>query len=160
MALASGVFYTHREHLAALEEQLSLDPLQPAERGALIAASNGAEPRETRLAWRAQIRLSAPTRPSAFYSLLAVCGEADPRRLTDREVQAIRLLASGATSDEIGERLGYRTEASQHNHGGEILRTIRDKLGVGNNVELIRAAYRVRLIEPMAGDPALPPWSP
>ena len=160
--LATGILYSHHEHIQALKDQLSYDPLRPAEIGALLAASNGAKTNKynSMLVWKARMRLSAPSRPSAFYNLLAIGSEVDPRRLTDREVQAIRLLASGADAGEIGEALGYATKAAQRNNGYNILKSARSKLVAENNVHLLRIAYRFRIIEPGIGSPSLPPWTP
>lgn len=158
MALPSGT-YTHREHVDALRASLSLDPLQPLERKALVDLSLGRDGDKNAITG-ARNRLSAPSRPSAFYVALAVHLFDDPFRLTDDEVLAIRRLASGGDSREIGEALGYATENSQRNKGVALLQSAMEKLKVRNRVELIRAAYRVRLIEPKEGRPPLPPWTP
>ncbi|MCH8876704.1 MAG: hypothetical protein IIA89_07745 [Chloroflexi bacterium] len=157
MALPSGT-YTHREHVDALRIQLRLDPLQPGELGGLVAKSIGREASASGVS-QARARLSAPSTPSAFYSALAVGVIDDPLRLTDLEVDVIRLLASGATSQEIGQYCGHTTVASQANRGAELLKSARSKLMAENNVHLIRIAYRVRLIEPAEGSPPLPPWT-
>lgn len=160
MALPSGT-YTHREHLEALREQLVLDPLGAQEKKSLVDKSMGVDNHPNKhTVLSARQRLSTPSTPSAFYLALAVgVFPDDPLRLTDEEVDSIRLLASGATTQEIGEAMGCTTPASQKNRGAELLRMARGKLQAENNVHLIRLAYRFRLIEPEAGDPSLPPWT-
>lgn len=157
MALASGT-YTHREHLEALRDHLRLDPMGPGERKALSDLSEGREINRNTVT-RARNRLSAPSRAGAFYVALAMGIYGDPLRLTDPEVEAVRLLASGADTREIGESFGHSTEASQRNRGSALLRMARGKLEADNNTHLIRIAYRVRLIEPAEGNPSLPPWT-
>ncbi|MCH8093492.1 MAG: hypothetical protein IH953_02760 [Chloroflexi bacterium] len=157
MALSSGT-YTHREHVKALRASLSLDPMGSPELKALVDLSLGREADRNTLSM-ARSHLSAPSRPSAFYSALALHLFDDPLRLSEPEVEAIRLLASGADTREIGESFGHSTEASQRNRGAELLRMARGKLGAESNTHLIRMAYRVRLIEPSKGSPPLPPWT-
>lgn len=157
--LATGIFYTHSQHLQSLKEQLNYDSLQPAEKEALILASLGNDPSPKTLNL-ARRRMSAPSQASAFYLMLAVGQVDDGLRLTNDEVLAIRRLASGGSTREIGEALGYATTNSQKNRGVALLQSAREKLGAANNVELVRVSYRVRLIEPGEGNPPLPPWCP
>lgn len=158
MALASGT-YGYRDHLVALIDQLKVAPILPFEKKALRDLSLG-KANDRIAAQAAMSRLSAPSKPSAFYAWLATGQEDDPLRLTDFELEAIRLLASGANAREIGEAAGLATENSQRNRGGELLRMARGKLDAENNTHLVRLAARYRLIEPLAGDPPLPPWTP
>ncbi len=77
----------------------------------------------------------------------------------DDEVTAIRLLASGATTAEIGAAMGHTTHNSQKNWGGKLLRMAKGKLAAETTAHMIRIAYRMRLIEPQDGDPPLAPWT-
>jgi DNA-binding NarL/FixJ family response regulator len=68
-------------------------------------------------------------------------GPADP--LTPRELQVVKLIAEGFTSDEIAGTLVISRKTVDH-HRARIL----DKLGMRNGAELTRYAIRRGLIEP------------
>ncbi len=71
-------------------------------------------------------------------------GEAAPEDpLTPRELQVVKLIAEGYTSDEIAEELVIRRKTVDH-HRASIL----DKLGMRNVAELTRYAIRRGLLEP------------
>ena len=71
-------------------------------------------------------------------------GEAIPEDpLTPRELQIVKLIAEGLTSDEIAETLVISRKTVDH-HRSRIL----DKLGMRNGAELTRYAIRRGLIEP------------
>jgi DNA-binding NarL/FixJ family response regulator len=71
-------------------------------------------------------------------------GEAVPEDpLTARELQIVKLIAEGLTSDEIAETLVISRKTVDH-HRSRIL----DKLGMRNGAELTRYAIRRGLIEP------------
>jgi DNA-binding NarL/FixJ family response regulator len=68
-------------------------------------------------------------------------GPVDP--LTPRELQVVKLIAEGYTSDEIAEELVIRRKTVDH-HRANIL----DKLGLRNGAELTRYAIRRGLLDP------------
>jgi DNA-binding NarL/FixJ family response regulator len=71
-------------------------------------------------------------------------GEAAPEDpLTQRELQVVKLIAEGYTSDEIATSLVISRKTVDH-HRARIL----DKLGMRNGAELTRYAIRRGLIEP------------
>ncbi len=63
--------------------------------------------------------------------------------LTPRELQVVKLIAEGYTSDEIAGELVIRRKTVDH-HRANIL----DKLGLRNGAELTRYAIRRGLLEP------------
>jgi DNA-binding NarL/FixJ family response regulator len=71
-------------------------------------------------------------------------GETAPEDpLTPRELQVVKLIAEGHTSDEIASTLVISRKTVDH-HRAKIL----DKLGMRNGAELTRYAIRRGLIEP------------
>jgi DNA-binding NarL/FixJ family response regulator len=71
-------------------------------------------------------------------------GEATPQDpLTPRELQVVKLIAEGHTSDDIAHMLAISKKTVDH-HRANIL----EKLGLHNAAELTRYAIRRRLIEP------------
>jgi DNA-binding NarL/FixJ family response regulator len=71
-------------------------------------------------------------------------GEAAPEDpLSDRELDVIKLIAEGHTSEEIGEQL-HISKKTVDRHRANIL----EKLGMRNRVELTRYAIRRGLVEP------------
>jgi DNA-binding NarL/FixJ family response regulator len=71
-------------------------------------------------------------------------GEATPEDpLTARELQVVKLIAEGFTSDEIADALVISRKTVDH-HRAKVL----DKLGMRNAAELTRYAIRRGLIEP------------
>jgi DNA-binding NarL/FixJ family response regulator len=71
-------------------------------------------------------------------------GEAAPEDpLTQRELQVVKLIAEGYTSDEIASSLVISRKTVDH-HRARIL----DKLGMRNGAELTRYAIRRGLVEP------------
>jgi DNA-binding NarL/FixJ family response regulator len=71
-------------------------------------------------------------------------GEAEPRDpLTPRELQVVKLIAEGQTSDEIARTLVISRKTVDH-HRASIL----DKLDLRNGAELTRYAIRRGLVEP------------
>jgi DNA-binding NarL/FixJ family response regulator len=71
-------------------------------------------------------------------------GEAVPEDpLTPRELQVVKLIAEGHTSDEIAAELIISRKTVDH-HRARIL----DKLGMRNGAELTRYAIRRGLVEP------------
>jgi DNA-binding NarL/FixJ family response regulator len=71
-------------------------------------------------------------------------GDAEPRDpLTPRELQVVKLIAEGQTSDEIARTLVISRKTVDH-HRASIL----DKLDLRNGAELTRYAIRRGLVEP------------
>ena len=71
-------------------------------------------------------------------------GEASPRDpLTPRELQVVKLIAEGHTSEEISRQLVISRKTVDH-HRASVL----DKLGMRNVAELTRYAIRRGLLEP------------
>ena len=74
-------------------------------------------------------------------------GEATPTDpLTPREVEIVKLVAEGHTSDEIAELLVIAKKTVEH-HRSHIL----EKLGMRDRVELTRYAIRRGLVQPCRG---------
>jgi DNA-binding NarL/FixJ family response regulator len=75
----------------------------------------------------------------------AVCGplRADPVRLAEREIKALRLVASGLSNVMIGEEMGV-TESTV----GTYLKRIRAKLNAANKAELTRRAIELGYVSP------------
>ena len=101
-------------------------------------------------ACRAAMRGEPFLYPAAVTALMreylerARAGEAGPvEPLTPRELQVVKLIAEGYTSDEISGELVIRRKTFDH-HRANIL----DKLGLRNGAELTRYAIRRGLLEP------------
>jgi DNA-binding NarL/FixJ family response regulator len=101
-------------------------------------------------ACRASMRGEAFLYPGAVTALIrdylerARSGDAAPEDpLTPRELEVVKLIAEGYTSDEIAEELIISRKTVDH-HRGHIL----EKLGMRNVAELTRYAIRRGLVEP------------
>jgi DNA-binding NarL/FixJ family response regulator len=101
-------------------------------------------------ACRAAMRGEPFLYPAAIAALIrdyldrAVRGETTPTDpLTPREVEIVKLVAEGHTSDEIAESLVIAKKTVEH-HRSHIL----EKLGMRDRVELTRYAIRRGLVEP------------
>jgi DNA-binding NarL/FixJ family response regulator len=101
-------------------------------------------------ACRASMRGEPFLYPGAVTALIrdylerARSGEATPEDpLTPRELQVVKLIAEGYTSDEIADTLVISRKTVDH-HRASIL----DKLGMRNGAELTRYAIRRGLVEP------------
>jgi DNA-binding NarL/FixJ family response regulator len=101
-------------------------------------------------ACRASMRGEAFLYPGAVTALIrdylerARSGDAAPEDpLTPRELEVVKLIAEGYTSDEIADELVISRKTVDH-HRGHIL----EKLGMRNVAELTRYAIRRGLVEP------------
>ncbi|WP_136245630.1 MadR family response regulator transcription factor [Mycobacterium intracellulare] len=79
---------------------------------------------------------------SAAVVVRSLAGHGEPhQRLTDREIEVLRLLAAGLSNSKIGERL-YISATTAKFHVGNIMR----KLGVSRRAEAVYAASKRGLI--------------
>jgi DNA-binding NarL/FixJ family response regulator len=83
-------------------------------------------------------------RPSGYHGRTwRVAGDREnPAALTTRELEVVRLLATGLRNAEIAERLYLSTRTVDH-HVAAVLR----KLGAATRVEAATAALRLGLLE-------------
>lgn len=79
---------------------------------------------------------------TAFSSMALDAARSTPRAPSDREVAVLRLLAAGASSDEIGARLGISTRTVESH-----LRRMFDRYGVVSRTELAVLALREGWVE-------------
>jgi DNA-binding CsgD family transcriptional regulator len=113
------------------------------ELAAAYLASNGHVPLRREIeALARRARVSLPTTPSSSPSA-AGATEADDKRhaLTPRELDVLRLLATGATNAEIGRRL-YMSPKTASVHVSAIIR----KLGVTGRLQAAAVAERMGLL--------------
>ena len=78
---------------------------------------------------------------AAMVRSLNAAGEAEARKLTDRELEVLRMLAQGMSNRAIGARL-YISETTVKFHVGNIMR----KLEVSRRAEAVYAASKIGLI--------------
>ena len=99
-------------------------------------------------ACRAAMRGEPFLYPAAVAALIRdyldrAAGEAPADPLTPRELEIVKLVAEGFTSEEIAETLVISKKTVEH-HRSHIL----EKLGMRDRVELTRYAIRRGLVEP------------
>ncbi len=84
------------------------------------------------------------TRLLEEFRLLATRGEPEPRgtKLSDRELEVLRLVALGHNNREIGQKL-FISENTVKNH----MRNILEKLQLSSRVEAATYAVRERLLD-------------
>jgi DNA-binding NarL/FixJ family response regulator len=128
-------------------EQYFFEALKAGASGYVLKSAANAEFVE---ACRATMRGEPFLYPSAAAALIrdyldrARSGEAAPSDpLTPREVEILKLIAEGHTSEEIGTML-FIAKKTVDRHRANIL----EKLGMRNRVELTRYAIRRGLVEP------------
>jgi two-component system response regulator DevR len=78
---------------------------------------------------------------AAMVRTLNAAGEADSRRLTERELQVLRMLAQGMSNRDIGGRL-FISETTVKFHVGNLMR----KLEVSRRAEAVYAASKLGFI--------------
>ncbi|HZT26189.1 MAG TPA: helix-turn-helix transcriptional regulator [Pseudolabrys sp.] len=69
------------------------------------------------------------------------------RQLDENELEALRLFASGRSTDEMAVALGVSKSMVQH-----YLRVASRKLGARNRVHAVALAVRVGLVKPAGGN--------
>jgi DNA-binding NarL/FixJ family response regulator len=128
-------------------EQYFFEALKAGASGYVLKS---AADRDLVAACRAAMRGEPFLYPAAITALIrdyldrAARGEAAPEDpLTPRELEIVKLVAEGHTSDEIAEALVIAKKTVEH-HRSNIL----EKLGMRDRVELTRYAIRRGLVEP------------
>ena len=128
-------------------EQYFFEALKAGASGYVLKTAANRDLVEACRASDARRAVSLPGRGHALvrdYLEQARRGEAAPEDpLTPRELQVVKLIAEGHTSDEIADELVISRKTVDH-HRANIL----DKLGMRNVAELTRYAIRRGLIEP------------
>ena len=93
-------------------------------------------------------RSSTQPRPRRWSRTTSSARSAAERRpsdpLTPRELEVIKLIAEGLTSEEVAEALDRSAKKTVDRHRDNIL----EKLGMRNRVELTRYAIKRGLVEP------------
>jgi DNA-binding CsgD family transcriptional regulator len=107
-----------------------------------------AEPVETEVAPRppAHERLPMPTPDPGAYAPVAEAAESSARQrrpalLTQRELEVLRLLGAGHSTDDISRELNI-TRVTARNHVNKVL----DKLGVNSRLQAVVIASQLQLI--------------
>lgn len=161
--------YTHQEHTQALQNSLRFDSLGYVTLAVLARASFGETHEQiadhldmkttgvNSAMKRARDALLAPNDASATYNAFALELLDDTKRLNSKDIEVLRMLASGYTRTEIAEYLGYRGEA-RRNPGALAVNSVIDKLGTRTEAEAVRLGVRFGLLLPEVGDPPLPEW--
>jgi DNA-binding NarL/FixJ family response regulator len=128
-------------------EQYFFEALKAGASGYVLKTAGNAELVE---ACRATMRGEPFLYPTAVTALIrdylerARTGQATPTDpVTPRELEILKLIAEGHTSEEIGEML-FISKKTVDRHRANIL----EKLGMRNRVDLTRYAIRRGLVEP------------
>lgn len=104
-------------------------------RGMLNAVDRGEAAITPAIAARILAELARPPEPAA-------AAEPDPDRLTDRELDVLRLVVRGLRNKEISAELGISENTTKFH-----LRNILDKLHAQNRAEVVARAMREGLVE-------------
>ncbi len=101
--------------------------------------------RAVRSVYNGEPFLTGDAQRSLVRDLMEMSPEDAPRRdkLTDRELEVVKLIAEAHTNKQIAEILGL-SEKTVESHRANVL----NKLGMRDRVELVRYAVRRGLIEP------------
>lgn len=101
--------------------------------------------RAVRAVYNGEPFLTGDAQRSLVRDLMEMSPEEAPRRdkLTDRELEVVKLIAEAHTNKQIAEILGL-SEKTVESHRANVL----NKLGMRDRVELVRYAVRRGLIEP------------
>lgn len=129
--LVLTTYDTDREVLSAIEAGATGYLLKDAPRDELVRAVEATA--------RGQAFLSA----SVGALLMERVRSPEPEALTDRELEVLRLVASGATNKDIAERM-FLSEATVKTH----LLHVYAKLGVNDRAAAVAAAYERGLLTP------------
>jgi DNA-binding NarL/FixJ family response regulator len=124
-----------------LDDHLVVDAIHCGAKGYVVKDVDTSElVRAIRAVSRGDSAFDARSAAAMVRNLNAV-GEADNRRLTDREFQVLRMLAQGLSNRDIGGRL-YVSETTVKFHVGNIMR----KLEVSRRAEAVYTASKLGLI--------------
>ncbi|MDP4503971.1 response regulator [Nonomuraea turcica] len=123
------------------------DVLPAIEQGATGYLLKDTPRAELRRAVQAAARGETVLSPAVAGVLRHKAQEPEPRTLSPRELEVLRLIARGATNREIAGRL-FITEATVKTH----LLHVFAKLEVKDRAAAVAAAYETGLLKPAAGD--------
>lgn len=124
-----------------LDDHLVVDAIHSGAKGYVVKDVDTSElVRAIRAVSRGDSAFDARSAAAMVRKLNAV-GEADSRRLTEREMQVLRMLAQGLSNRDIGSRL-YVSETTVKFHVGNIMR----KLEVSRRAEAVYTASKLGLI--------------
>jgi DNA-binding NarL/FixJ family response regulator len=124
-----------------LDDHLVVDAIQRGAKGYVVKDVDTSElVRAIRAVGRGDSAFDARS-AAAMVRTLNSAGEAESRRLTDRELQVLRMLAQGMSNRDIGAKL-YISETTVKFHVGNIMR----KLDVSRRAEAVYAASKLGFI--------------
>ena len=124
-----------------LDDHLVVDAIQRGAKGYVVKDVDTSElVRAIRAVSRGDSAFDARS-AAAMVRTLNAAGEAESRKLTERELQVLRMLAQGMSNRDIGGRL-YISETTVKFHVGNIMR----KLDVSRRAEAVYAASKLGFI--------------
>lgn len=124
-----------------LDDHLVVDAIQRGAKGYVVKDVDTSElVRAIRAVGRGDSAFDARS-AAAMVRTLNSAGEAESRRLTERELQVLRMLAQGMSNRDIGAKL-YISETTVKFHVGNIMR----KLDVSRRAEAVYAASKLGFI--------------
>jgi DNA-binding NarL/FixJ family response regulator len=124
-----------------LDDHLVVDAIQRGAKGYVVKDVDTSElVRAIRAVSRGDSAFDARS-AAAMVRTLNAAGEAESRKLTERELQVLRMLAQGMSNRDIGGRL-YISETTVKFHVGNIMR----KLEVSRRAEAVYAASKLGFI--------------
>jgi DNA-binding NarL/FixJ family response regulator len=124
-----------------LDDHLVVDAIQRGAKGYVVKDVDTSElVRAIRAVSRGDSAFDARS-AAAMVRTLNAAGEAESRKLTERELQVLRMLAQGMSNRDIGGRL-YISETTVKFHVGNIMR----KLEVTRRAEAVYAASKLGFI--------------
>jgi DNA-binding NarL/FixJ family response regulator len=124
-----------------LDDHLVVDAIQRGAKGYVVKDVDTSElVRAIRAVSRGDSAFDARS-AAAMVRTLNAAGEAESRKLTERELQVLRMLAQGLSNRDIGGRL-YISETTVKFHVGNIMR----KLEVSRRAEAVYASSKLGFI--------------